>query len=63
VRGTRGKRVHEGQATPRSIFAATLSTSTCVDRDLLGISPDELKDVRVLETYVGDERIFTLAGQ
>ncbi len=30
---------------------------------LLGISPDELKDVRVPETYVGDERIFTLAGQ
>jgi hypothetical protein len=44
-------------------FTATLSTSTFVDRDLLGISPDELKDVRVLETYVGDERIFTLAGQ
>jgi predicted amidohydrolase YtcJ len=29
-----------------------------VDRDVFSVPSDELKDVKVLETYVGGERVY-----
>ena len=35
-----------------------LADFVILDRDLFSIPPEEIKDVKVLSTYVGGERVF-----
>jgi len=41
-----------------SLAAGKLADFIVVDRDVLSVPADELKDVQVLETWVGGERVY-----
>jgi predicted amidohydrolase YtcJ len=45
-----------------TLEAGKLADFIVVDRDLLSIPTDELKDVKVLATYVGGEKIYENPG-
>jgi predicted amidohydrolase YtcJ len=41
-----------------SLAAGKLADFIVVDRDVLSVPTDELKDVQVLQTWVGGERVY-----
>ena len=48
-----------GDPTSEATFAEALGFDlVAIDRDVLSVPPDQLKDVQVLQTWVGGERVY-----